>query len=49
MGMGLVGKYAYLAGKSFVGTELNKKRLAVLVDFIAKREKANNKSHPVTS
>lgn len=35
MGTGLVGKYAYLQGRSFVGTELNKKRLALLVDFIA--------------
>jgi len=34
MGMGLVGKHAYLNGKQFVGTELNPKRLAVLVDFI---------------
>lgn len=35
MGRGLVGRHAFLAGKSFVGTELNPKRLAVLVDFIA--------------
>ena len=34
MGRGLVGKGAFRNGKSFVGTELNKKRLAVLVDFI---------------
>jgi len=34
MGRGLVGKYAYLNDKSFVGTELNPKRLAVLIDFI---------------
>jgi hypothetical protein len=34
MGTGLVGKYAYMHGKRFVGTELNKKRLALLVDFI---------------
>lgn len=34
MGRGLVGKYAYLNNKRFVGTELNKKRLAILVDFI---------------
>lgn len=34
MGTGLVGKYAYEAGKRFVGTELNKKRLALLVDHI---------------
>lgn len=36
MGRGLVGKHAYLAGKRFVGTELNPKRLAVLVDYISK-------------
>jgi hypothetical protein len=35
MGRGLVGKYAFLNQKQFVGTELNKKRLAVLVDFIS--------------
>lgn len=34
MGRGLVGKYAYLNNKKFVGTELNKKRLAILIDFI---------------
>jgi hypothetical protein len=34
MGKGLVGKYAYLNNKKFVGTELNKKRLAILIDFI---------------
>lgn len=38
MGRGLVGKYAYLASKKFVGTELNKKRLAILIDFINKKE-----------
>jgi adenine-specific DNA methylase len=38
MGTGLVGKHAYLTGKPFVGTELNKKRLAMLVDFIAGAE-----------
>jgi len=32
MGKGLVGYYANLAGKPFVGTELNKNRLAVLCD-----------------
>lgn len=37
MGTGLVGKHAFLAGKRFVGTELNLKRLAVLVDFIRRR------------
>ncbi len=34
MGRGLVGWYAHRAGKSFVGTELNEKRLAVLVERI---------------
>lgn len=38
MGQGLVGYNAYLNGKKFVGTELNKKRLAVLVDKITKKE-----------
>lgn len=38
MGTGLVGRYAYLNGKKFVGTELNKKRLALLVDFIGQQE-----------
>lgn len=38
MGRGLVGKYAYMNGKRFVGTELNERRLAVLVDFIRQRE-----------
>lgn len=38
MGQGLVGKNAYKVGKSFVGTEINKKRLAVLVDFIQQKE-----------
>ena len=44
MGKGLVGKHAYLAGKRFVGTELNPKRLACLVDFIRMEEqkKATN-------
>lgn len=39
MGRGLVGYYANLNNKKFVGTELNKKRLAILVDDI----KNNNK------
>ena len=39
MGLGLVGKHAFLNKKSFVGVELNKKRLAVLVDFIKTYEK----------
>ena len=34
MGQGLVGWNAYKNGKKFVGTEINKKRLAVLVDKI---------------
>lgn len=34
MGTGLVAKYAFLNNKKFVGTELNKKRLAIVVDFI---------------
>lgn len=34
MGMGVVGWNAFKNGKKFVGTELNKKRLAVLVDKI---------------
>lgn len=34
MGTGLVGKYAFLNRKKFVGIELNKKRLALLVEFI---------------
>lgn len=34
MGRGLVGFYANNAGKRFVGTELNKKRLAVLIERI---------------
>lgn len=38
MGRGLVGKGAFLNGKKFVGTELNKKRLAILVDFIEKQK-----------
>lgn len=36
MGTGLVGKGAFLNGRRFVGTELNPKRLALLVDFISK-------------
>ena len=38
MGRGLVGRHAYAAGKRFVGTELNRKRLAVLVDHILRAE-----------
>lgn len=36
MGRGLVGKAALKAEKPFVGTELNEKRLAVLVDYAKK-------------
>ena len=35
MGRGLVGLAAHHAGKPFVGTELNKRRLAVLLDKLA--------------
>lgn len=35
MGRGLVGLGAYEAGKKFVGIELNKKRLAVLIEKLA--------------
>ncbi len=40
---GLVGYYSYLNNKKFVGTEINKKRLANLVDKIVKKEKEKNK------
>ena len=36
MGQGLVGRSAYKNHKRFVGTELNYKRLAVLVDWLVK-------------
>lgn len=36
MGRGLVGIHAHRAGKQFVGTELNHKRLAVLLEYMAK-------------
>ena len=36
MGRGLTGTAAYRLGKRFVGTELNKRRLAVLIDEVAK-------------
>ncbi len=36
MGQGLVGLAAYKSGHQFVGTELNKRRLAVLLDKLAK-------------
>lgn len=34
MGQGLVGRASWEAGKHFVGTELNLKRLAVLADYL---------------
>lgn len=37
MGRGLVGVAAFRAGRSFVGTELNQRRLACLLDKIARR------------
>jgi hypothetical protein len=37
MGRGLVGLAAHKAGKAFVGTELNPRRLAVLLDNLSKR------------
>ena len=37
MGRGLVGLAAYAAGKPFVGTELNPRRLAVLLQKLAQR------------
>lgn len=37
MGRGLVGLAAYHAGRRFVGTELNKRRLAVLLDKLGKQ------------
>lgn len=40
MGQGLVGYNAFINNRKFVGTELNKKRLAVLVDKITKYKKA---------
>lgn len=42
MGQGLVGSNAYRVRKKFVGTEINKKRLAVLVDSITISEKIPN-------
>lgn len=42
MGRGLVGREAYRVNKRFVGTELNPKRLAVLVEWIQKQEEKRN-------
>lgn len=38
MGLGTLGWHAYQSGRQFVGTELNPKRLAVLVDKIRSAE-----------
>ncbi len=38
MGRGLTGLTAYRLKKQFVGTELNKRRLAVLIDTVAREE-----------
>lgn len=38
MGKGLVGRHAFLAGKRFVGIELNPKRLAHLVKFVCEHK-----------
>lgn len=48
MGRGLVGWNAYINNKAFVGTELNKKRLAILVHNITQGELKNNEAenHP---
>jgi len=37
MGRGLVGQRAFDNNKKFVGTELNAKRLAILVDYVIKK------------
>lgn len=37
MGRGLVGRYAHANGRQFVGTELNHKRLSVLVEKLAQQ------------
>ena len=39
MGLGLVGYYANKYGKRFVGTELNKYRLAVCCERVATNER----------
>ena len=40
MGKGLVGLHAYRNGKRFVGTELNHKRLSVLIEAIVRKEES---------
>lgn len=37
MGRGALGREAFAAGRPFVGTELNKRRLAVMIDKIAQK------------
>lgn len=44
MGRGLVGYNSYINNKKFVGTELNNKRLAVLVDNVYEHEREKNKN-----
>lgn len=41
MGRGLVGRGAFSAGRRFVGAELNPKRLAVLVEWVAQQSVAS--------
>lgn len=43
MGRGLVGLYSYMNGKKFVGTELNHKRLSVLVERIEEYKRSVGK------
>ena len=43
MGRGLVAEYAFRAGKRFVGTELNHKRLSVCIDKITQLGEGMNK------
>lgn len=45
MGQGLVGLAAYAAGKSFVGTDINARRLAVLLKRLAKRGAVVGRHH----
>jgi hypothetical protein len=43
MGRGLVGFYAHSDGRQFVGTELNYKRLAVLIERVKTGRKGTSK------
>lgn len=49
MGRGLVGLAAYAAGRPFVGTELNQRRLAVLLQKLAKQGATIIKLQPLPS